>query len=147
MKRGPKPKERNKPRAIFDPKPPRHLKGRERAHYVSIAEDLASEGFASQTDWRTVELAARAAAHVERIEGEVAKLESLTTVSRGAEKVHPLVAELRQARTQLAAFLGQLLLTPRSRSASRLASDQRQPKNVGTEPDSGDRERILTLLG
>ena len=47
---------------------------------------------------------------------------------------HPLYAELRQAEADALVSLGQLLLTPRSRSSARLATDDMDPAIEGATP-------------
>lgn len=52
------------------------------------------------------------------------------TTSSGST-IHPILAEIRQAEADLLTSLGQLLLTPRSRTASRLTTDDVQQEIIG----------------
>lgn len=134
MPRGPKPRPKLVPCERLGAEAPRELRGRARAIYKVLAEELAAEGFAWRCDWRAVALTARAEALAERLEDEVSRLDSLAVETRTTTRVHPLVAELRAAQAQLAALYGALLLTPRSRSASRLTESQfRQAGKRGDE--------------
>jgi hypothetical protein len=63
--------------------------------------------------------------------------------SSSASAIHPILAEIRQAEADLLATLGQLLLTPRSRSSSRLAGDDMQQVIDVQDPEQA---RILKLM-
>ena len=52
----------------------------------------------------------------------------------GNKTVHPILAEIRQAEADALVSLGQLLLTPRSRSSARLATDDMDPAIEGATP-------------
>ncbi len=52
----------------------------------------------------------------------------------GSSTVHPISAEIRQAEADLLTSLGQLLLTPRSRSSARLATDDMAPAIENATP-------------
>jgi len=57
--------------------------------------------------------------------------------------IHPILAEIRQAEADLLTSLGQLLLTPRSRSASRLTAEEVQ-QEIST--DNSLKAKILKLM-
>jgi hypothetical protein len=63
--------------------------------------------------------------------------------SSSASAIHPILAEIRQAEADLLATLGQLLLTPRSRSSSRLTGDDMQQVIDVQDPEQA---RILKLM-
>ena len=125
--RGPKAKPKLEPRELLRPEPPTELKLSDEAVavYRELAERLATEGFASQADARTVGITARTVALVDRIEAEIDQLDELTiTTDKGQVKPHPLIGMLRAEKSKLADLLGALLLTPRSRSSVRLTEAQ-----------------------
>jgi hypothetical protein len=64
------------------------------------------------------------------------------TTSSG-NMVHPILAEVRQAESDLATTLGQLCLTPRSRSASRLTGEDMQQEIVA---DNSMSAKLLKLM-
>jgi phage terminase small subunit len=64
------------------------------------------------------------------------------TTSTGS-MVHPILAEVRQAESDLATVLGQLCLTPRSRSASRLTGEDMQQEIVA---DNSMSAKLLKLM-
>lgn len=133
-KPGRKPEGKLLPRQPLTTEPPAELKLSRRAKviYRDIARTVQAEGFASQCDARTVANCAQAGELVERLEQELANLPGLLLPSG---KVHPLVAELKNARTQYHSLLGALLLTPRSRSSSRLTeAAARAAAARGAEP-------------
>lgn len=117
---GPKPKPKGKPRAALSADAPKEMKGRARQLYLKLSRDLIAEGYACQADARVVALAAKTEAHAERLENAVDALGELVVFSTGGQKIHPLVAELRAVRSQLANIYGALFLTPRARSSSRM---------------------------
>jgi phage terminase small subunit len=134
MQKGKKAKPKAAPRSPLTARVPPGLTGAAAAHYRTLARDLAAEGYACQADWRTVAVCATTQAHADRLAKEVDALTSLTTTSREGETVHALVRELRAVRNQLAAMYAQLLLTPRSRSASRMT--EAQARQAATRTDS-----------
>lgn len=121
-KRGPKPKPRLRPRHLLEEEIPPGMTERGAAHYRKISAGVRAEGYASVIDTRAVALAAECAATVDQLTEAVSKLPSLINGATG--EVHPLVKELRSHRTQLQGFLGALLMTPKSRSSSRLSQEQ-----------------------
>lgn len=128
MQRGPKPS-RSKvlPREPLSVDPPAELRltGRVRLVFRQLAQRLAAEGYVGAADARLVGLAAATIVSVERLEQEVAQLQELTvTGSQGQTRPHPLLAELRSERRELAALLGALFLSPRSRAAARMTEAQ-----------------------
>lgn len=126
--RGPKPTTRRlAPRDPLPVDPPAELRlaGRAKTVYRQLAQRLAVEGYVGAADARLVGLAAATVLSVERLENEVASLAELTVVgSQGQTRPHPLLAELRSERRELAALLHGLFMSPRSRSASRLSEAQ-----------------------
>lgn len=69
------------------------------------------------------------------------KKRGYTTTS--ASMVHPILAEIRQAEADLLTSLGQLLLTPRSRTASRMTAEDMQQEITATTPEQA---KILKYL-
>ena len=57
--------------------------------------------------------------------------------------IHPILAEVRQAESELATILGQLCLTPRSRSASRLTSEDMQQEIVAQDSMSATLLKLM----
>ncbi len=134
MPRGVKPSPKALPRSPLTDRVPAGLSGVASKVYKQLAKELATEGYACQADWRTVSLTASTQAHVDRLRAEVEALEELTVYTKGGAKIHPLVTELRAACAQLAALYAQLLLTPRSRSASRMT--EQQSRSAASKSDS-----------
>jgi hypothetical protein len=121
----------------------------EKLCYSLLREDLTRLNCALAVDIRAVVLAARRMALADRFSGMVANLkdDQLTTVGgNGQERMHPVFAELAKANNALNQSLGSLLLTPRSRSSSRLAKGDSVPQR--TTPGAQDEEgRVAAEMG
>src|SRR5262245_45085754 len=132
--RGGKAKERVQPRQPLSARVPAGVEGEEvKARYERLAADLAVEGYVSQSDWRVVLLLARVEAYHDRLERELEGLPALTVAAPGGRsRPHPLLGEARAVRAQLQSLYGALLMTPRSRSASRLSVEA--ARHVGVQP-------------
>ncbi len=135
MPRGVKPQPKPKPRSALTGKVPAGLSAEAARIYKALAAELAVEGYAAQTDWRTVAMVANAEADVKKMEEEVGGLSSFMTVgSAGQSSVHPLVKELRTQRAALANLYGALLMTPRSRSSAKIT--EQQARTAASKGDS-----------
>lgn len=129
-KRGPKPAPLASPRVALSADVPRSLKGDIRRRYAALAAELAAEGYACQCDWRTVAMAAKTEAHLDRLEKEIGQLDSLTVVTEKGIRLHPLLVELRATRSQLASLYGLLFLQPKARATSRISPERMRGQAV-----------------
>lgn len=102
------------------------LNNDERKAYRSLVKLLQPQGTATIADVQAVAMTARVVCHIRRLEIEVSLLPMLTIETKHGPKVHPLVVELRSTRAQLSQLYAQLLLNPRSRSASRVSVGERK---------------------
>lgn len=99
------------------PEVPAGLMGEALAEWHSLTALLTQQGTLATVDGPMLASHCRLAALVNRLEGEVATLPSLTFATReGEPKAHPLVSQLRQARQALRASLQEFGLTPASRT-------------------------------
>lgn len=102
-------------------KAPARLDAKERAVYARLRTQLVEAGYDSRTGLETLVVAVRQVARAERLADQVAKLPDWTVEgSTGQLTIHPLVRELRSVEAAVKTSLGQLLLTPRSQSVSRV---------------------------
>ena len=131
MPRGVKPKAKAEPRAPLAQKVPAGMKGEAAKCYRALAKELAIEGYACQADWRLVALTATTLARHDKLRDAVDRMESLDSCSPDLLKQER--AELKVVASQLASLYAQLLLTPRSRSASRMT--EAQARTAATRSD------------
>jgi phage terminase small subunit len=140
MARGRKKRGENSPAIPLDPPADAVLSTRGKKIYRELAERLAEAGYARRPDASAVAMTASALDLLRRLQAELAKVQSLVT---GDGEPIGLLRELRQQNILTQSLLGSLLLTPRSRSSSRMSKDMltQQPR---TAPE--DREDILRII-
>jgi hypothetical protein len=94
----------------------------DRSAYARIRKLAARSGRITADDVEIVVQVAILLSDYERLRKEVKKLPSLIALGgNGNDRVHPLYDQMLKTGSAYRTALGQLLLTPRSRSASRLA--------------------------
>jgi len=119
--------------------PPSYLSASEKGVYTRLRKQIVDGGIDSTTGVETLIVAASQIARLERVAKEVKKLKELTVeTSTGQLTIHPLVKELRAIEGAVKISLGQLLLTPRSKTVSRIPPP--------AEKYSAEDDSILQLL-
>lgn len=131
----------------LNPTPGRELRlsKRGREIYTELASRLNAVGFAGQADSRLIATASEAICLSERLQKEVSELPALTTPEG---RPHPLIGELRKQQTTVGNLLGQLMLSPRARSSTRLkpANIVRPHLNANGQPIDPEALELLRIL-
>lgn len=116
------------------------LSPRAKKIYADLAGKIQKMGHGRTADEHAIAIAAEGIELLEKLQAVVAGLDSLVDADSQPLKI---VGELRQHQRSVNQLLGALMLTPRSRSASRLPkSDYVAPEQ---EPESDD--PLVRLLG
>ena len=140
IQRGRKKRQDNSGGLPLDPPKDAMLSPRGKKIYRELAERLAETGYAKRPDADAVAMTAAAIDLLRRLQGELANLESL--VDADGQPVG-LLRELRQQNILTQSLLGSLLLTPRSRSSTRMAKENMNDKPKTAEED---RDEILRII-
>jgi DNA transposition AAA+ family ATPase len=109
--------------------------------YRDLATRLSEAGYARKPDTNAVAMTAAALDLLRRLQDELGHLPSL--VDADGQPVG-LLRELRQQNILVQSLLGSLLLTPRSRSSSRMSKDTILGQNQKTAAE--DRADILRII-
>lgn len=121
----------------------------ERLCYSLLREDLSRLNCALAVDIRAVILAARRMARVEFFAGMAAELpkdQIMVTGGNGQSRMNPLYDQLGKAENQLKQSLDSLLLSPRSRSSSRLAKGDGVPQQSTPAADDEEGQAAAEML-
>jgi len=140
VRRGRKKREDNSTSLPLDPPADAVLTARGKKIYRTLAERMIETGFAKKPDADAVAMTAAAIDLLRRLQAELGNLESLVDLDGQPVGV---LRELRQQNILVQSLLGSLLLTPRSRSSSRMTKDTLDTKPRTAEEDRDDILRII----